>query len=389
MVKGFVAMALVFAACGGSSSGTPSPSATGTPIKVMVTSPFSGANSVTNYPEIIPAVNARAAAVNTAGGINGHPIQVESCDDQTNANLAASCARQAVSDGVVAVIGGFSLNVAQQLPILEQAGIPIIGQTVGTIPEAQPKIAFPFASGDINWLGAGKALGQAGCKKLGVIALSGLAISRRLAGLASDSFMATGGTVVDTVLVPNSSPDYSPVVASLIGKGAECIAPVMGAGETLKVVTAVKQSGKNLRIAQPVSGITSTLQALGSQADGIIGIYPAHLVTDDVPAIKTAVAEIKKYGGSDVKLSAGTAIWGPAKVLFEAMKSIKGDITAASVLDALSKVSRGVSDFYAPIDFTHPGPDPTQPRAVNYSYLTWTVTNGAFKLTSPSFISAK
>jgi len=384
-----IAAAFVVVACTGSSgSGTPT-AATGTPIKVMATSPFSGAASITNYPEMIPAVKARAAAVNAAGGINGHPIQIETCDDQTNANLAANCARQAVTDGVVAVIGAFGLNVTQQLPILEQAGIPIIGQTTTGPPEAQSKIAFPFYTADANWAGIARALAQTGCKKLGIVAISASAASRRFAGLANDAFSGTGGTTVDTVLVPSSVPDYSPTVAALIGKGADCIAPILGATEETKFVTAVKQSGKSIKLAGTTSGLKATLEPLGSQADGIMAVNQFHLVVDDVPAVKAAIAEIKKYQGSDAQLGVGTAAWGTAKVLFEAMKSIKGEVTAASVIDALNKVSRGVSDFAAPIDFTRPGPDPAQPRAFNWSYLTWTVTSGAFKLTSPGFLAAK
>jgi len=386
---GLVAIAIVSAACGGGGPSTTGSATTGTPVKVMVTSPFSGANAVTLYPEIIPAVKARVAAVNAAGGINGHPIQLQTCDDQGDANLAANCARQAVSDGVVAVIGGFSLNLAQELPILEQAGISIFGQASISPTDAQSKVAFPFSSGDVTWPAIARALAKAGCKRLGLAALSGNATSKRFATNANDAFVATGGVVVDTVLLPPTSADYSPVVASLISKGSECMAPVLGAGEAAKFVTAVKQSGKNIKLAGTTNTMKAIVQALGSQADGILVVNQFYLTSDDVPAVKAAIAEIKKYAGNDVALNTGTSVWGTSKILFEAMKTIKRDITAASVLDALNKVSGGVSDFYAPIDFSKPGPDPMQPRAVNWKYVTWTVTNGAFKLSSPEFLSAK
>ncbi len=87
------------AACGsGSGSG-----GSGGSIEIMsfgTTSSSSGSNA----PEGDVAIRAAIKAVDDAGGINGRKVTVVSCNDQADPNQAATCARQAVSDKVAAVV---------------------------------------------------------------------------------------------------------------------------------------------------------------------------------------------------------------------------------------------------------------------------------------------
>ena len=90
--------------------------------------------STFSYPEGQTAIEAAAMSLNAAGGINGHPIQVAACNDQGDPNVAAQCARQAVSDGDVAVLGSYSQNAGQVLPILQAANIAYVGATAHRSP---------------------------------------------------------------------------------------------------------------------------------------------------------------------------------------------------------------------------------------------------------------
>ena len=74
----------------------------GTPIKVMQIATLTGPSN--NVPQDADAGKATAKAINAAGGVNGHPIVLEVCDDKFDPNQAADCARQAVSDNVAAVV---------------------------------------------------------------------------------------------------------------------------------------------------------------------------------------------------------------------------------------------------------------------------------------------
>ena len=74
-------------------------------VKVFVTGPFSDPTFA--VPEALSGAQAAAAAINKAGGINGHSIQIVSCNDQLSPNSATTCADQAVSDHVTAATGFF------------------------------------------------------------------------------------------------------------------------------------------------------------------------------------------------------------------------------------------------------------------------------------------
>jgi ABC-type branched-subunit amino acid transport system substrate-binding protein len=85
-------------------------------------------NSASSGAPALPSVVIAAArGMNRAGGLHGHPIGVEFCDDKFDPNQSATCARQMINDGVIALIGGNSSFDGVSQPILEAAGIPMIG----------------------------------------------------------------------------------------------------------------------------------------------------------------------------------------------------------------------------------------------------------------------
>jgi ABC-type branched-subunit amino acid transport system substrate-binding protein len=76
-------------------SGAASSTATKSPIDVgLVTSLTS--TSLAPYPQVATAQKAAIAYINSVGGINGHPLVANQCDDQDQANVAAACAAAAV-----------------------------------------------------------------------------------------------------------------------------------------------------------------------------------------------------------------------------------------------------------------------------------------------------
>src|SRR5262249_40779792 len=83
----------------GSGSGR---AATGTPSKVGIMCSCTGAARVAE-PLVTNGYHAWAQATNDAGGINGHPIQLITEDDQATPGLAVTKAHELVSEGVVAV----------------------------------------------------------------------------------------------------------------------------------------------------------------------------------------------------------------------------------------------------------------------------------------------
>ena len=82
-------------------SANSSSSSGGSPIKVMMVGTIS--SEAFSFPETVNAAQALADQTNAAGGINGHKIQILTCNDQIDPAVAAACGRKAVADHVSAV----------------------------------------------------------------------------------------------------------------------------------------------------------------------------------------------------------------------------------------------------------------------------------------------
>lgn len=99
------------------------------------------------------------------GGINGHPLEVVSCDTDTTPERAQSCANTFVEKKVVAVMDGYNLSSSAALPALTAAQIPLVGMipfdsVTGSKAENRVFFAAPQASFLIGALQAFKAAGK-------------------------------------------------------------------------------------------------------------------------------------------------------------------------------------------------------------------------------------
>src|ERR1700737_1716063 len=90
-------MSAALAACGSSSKpagSAPSSGSAGTssaPIKLMVIGELS--SPAISAPQLGRGAQAAINSVNAAGGVNGHKLELLSCNTQTDPNVAAGCAR--------------------------------------------------------------------------------------------------------------------------------------------------------------------------------------------------------------------------------------------------------------------------------------------------------
>jgi branched-chain amino acid transport system substrate-binding protein len=118
MLSGVIAMAC----SSGSSSGSSAQGSTST-VKIAVEGPMSGSQAETGN-DMWRAVSLLVNSVNDQGGVLGHHIQLVRVNDQADSSIAASVARNAIAQHVVAVIGPYNSSVGLvNLPIYEAAGV--------------------------------------------------------------------------------------------------------------------------------------------------------------------------------------------------------------------------------------------------------------------------
>ena len=104
------------------------------------------AGSVAAYPEGKASALAAQSFINDyLGGVDGHPLKIDTCSTDGTQTSDQSCAQQMVTDKVAYVQSGISFNSFAWDSILGPAGIPIIGFNPFTGPEYLDKQALAFS----------------------------------------------------------------------------------------------------------------------------------------------------------------------------------------------------------------------------------------------------
>ncbi|MFI7344149.1 ABC transporter substrate-binding protein [Streptomyces sp. NPDC050085] len=115
------------------------------PVTVMTWAPEG--TYATNMPGMPAMAQAYGRWVNAHGGIAGHRVKVVTCNDHNDTVGAARCARAAVDQHVVAVVGSYSQHGRAFLSPLESAGIPYIGGYGVSDAEFTSPLSYPVNGG--------------------------------------------------------------------------------------------------------------------------------------------------------------------------------------------------------------------------------------------------
>ncbi len=146
------------------------PGATGgsrEPVTVMTWAPDQ--TRATNMPGMPAMAQTYARWVNSQGGIDGHELRVLTCNEQNTTAGAAACARRAVRENAVAVVGSYSQNGRAFMAPLEAAGIPYIGGYGIAEDEFTSPLSYPV-NGGVASLVAGHGMQLAGsCDKVSLV----------------------------------------------------------------------------------------------------------------------------------------------------------------------------------------------------------------------------
>ncbi|WP_107105954.1 ABC transporter substrate-binding protein [Streptomyces sp. Root431] len=146
------------------------PGATGgsrEPVTVMTWAPDQ--TRATNMPGMPAMAQAYARWVNSQGGIDGHELRVLTCNEHNTSAGAAACARRAVREKAVAVVGSYSQNGSAFLAPLEAAGVPYIGGYGISEDEFTSSLSYPVNGGQDSLIaGHGMQLAES-CRRVSLV----------------------------------------------------------------------------------------------------------------------------------------------------------------------------------------------------------------------------
>jgi ABC-type branched-subunit amino acid transport system substrate-binding protein len=354
-------LGLLATSCGGGDSDSTSdeaateetaPALTGEPIKLMTVTTLNAAGPT--YQNIANTAKAYESYVNARGGIGGRPIEVIVCDEQFDPAVAATCARQAVEENVVAVVGSFTFFAESIVPVIEKSSISWFGPCCPITPsELTSKYSFPIGNQPMYAVGAIKhAIEVDKCEKLNAVIIDG---GQVFIPPMENAMKAYGKKFGEIVIISGVAQDYSAEVAKATS-GVDCVATVISETPYITWNTAWTQSGTTARQYGP-QGNLNEVSAKGNEestdGDVIAGMYP-DISTDAWSEFRLALDEAGLDTTTvDYNSLGGMGTWA-AYVGFKMIaETISGEITATSFFEAASNTSSlDLGGMVPVLDFT-------------------------------------
>src|SRR5580698_2413806 len=367
------------AAAGSSVFGTPK-KATGTPYVFGMINDETGA---VTFPEARQGSIAAADYVNDyLNGINGHPIQIDSCVGDGTPATAARCANQLVADHPLAILGAADVGAPASIPIYAHANLAYLGGIPFTpVPEtAANSIQFWSVSVGDNAAAAVYAAKTLGIKSVAIVYFSN-AQGESLLPQITPVFKAAGVTTVKDIPLSPTSPDPSPQAALVLASGAELayIDIPNGCGNVLKSLKSVGYTGKLMGIDP--CGAPPVISAAAGGAEGMYIASPFILQTGSSAQAQLFQAAMKKWAAPGTLIdSISTAGFATVMNVQQVLSTITGTPTTATILAAFKAGTH--SNF-----LSHPYTCNGQalkgaPAICNDYYLMNQIENG--QLTQPS-----
>ncbi|MFE6070883.1 ABC transporter substrate-binding protein [Streptomyces sp. NPDC056525] len=198
------------------------------PVTVMTWAPDQ--TRATNMPGMPAMAQTYARWVNSQGGINGHELRILTCNEHNTTTGAAACARRAVREKAVAVVGSYSQNGRAFMAPLEAAGIPYIGGYGISEDEFTSPLSYPVNGGQASLIaGHGMQL-AASCRKVSLVRPDTLAGDKFPELLNSGLRKASHRSAIDIPAVEDAA-EYTESASKAREKAGDedgCVTAVLG-----------------------------------------------------------------------------------------------------------------------------------------------------------------
>ncbi|MFD9355596.1 ABC transporter substrate-binding protein [Streptomyces sp. NPDC060031] len=308
-------------------------------------------SKATNMPGMPAMAKAYERWVNSKGGINGHKLRVLTCNEHNTAVGAADCARKAIAEKAVAVVGSYSQHGRAFMAPLEAEGIPFIGGYGVSSEEFQSTLSYPVNGGQpVLLAGAGHQLGRA-CGEVALVRPDTLA-GDSLPVLLNAGLKTNKMAEADDIRADEDSADFAPqareaLAGSSGGKDRGCVAAVLGE-HTETFFDAFRRADVQHKKPQISSVLGSVSQSVVDRTGGkdspfegayLTSWYPVS--TDPLWAPMRQVISDQGFGEDslDADDTGAQTTWIAYTVLSEVVKRFKdGDrITARKLARALNQ----------------------------------------------------
>ncbi|WP_435246221.1 ABC transporter substrate-binding protein [Streptomyces sp. NRRL F-5630] len=334
------------------------------PVTVITWAPLR--TTGTNAPGMTAMARAYERWVNSAGGIGGRKLRVLVCDEGNESVAAAECARRAVREKAVAVVGSYSEQDAAVFSPISLAGIPYLGGYGLTHEEFVNPDSYPVNGGLPALVAAQGAQLAPHCDRVALVRPEGVPGDAWPQLLRAGLRGAGGrGEVVDLPVAAGSS-DYTAQAGQVLDRlapapaGRRCVSVALG-DSTAAFVDSFRRlapAGGTGTGAAPAVRLGSVLgsvsQRLVDRSGGASGPYEGAAVTGWYPPASdprwaTMKKVIARHAFGDQTIDPADAGVQTTWIAYTALRRIvaslgEGPVTARTVrgaLDTGTKVTTG------------------------------------------------
>jgi branched-chain amino acid transport system substrate-binding protein len=346
------AMMLVVGAC--AQAGGPSEDqGDGGPIKIGLLQPLSGSVSAAGI-AVRDGAEIALDEINEEGGINGRQLELVVEDDQNDPAVCTSAANKVITrDQVVGVIGGWGSSCTLAIiPVIERNEIPLLVETSSSF-----TITDPNESGN-EWtfrLNAptpmeaaalqGKLVPTLGFKDVFVLAVNN-DWGRGSAEAYGPLVQQQGGSIVGTEYFEEEAENFAPLVTNLAQSQASSTIITTDAAQIALMLEQMQAKGLDTKVLTTGGSNfpDKIIDLAGEEAVAntyhtvfFAGAYDPKLSA--VPDQASSFVEEWETRGHDfIEIGEGARGYDAVYTMAEAVKSIEGDVTPASLRDALKNV---------------------------------------------------
>ena len=292
--------------------------------------------------------------VNAHGGIGGRPLQINFCDGKGTSTGSAACAREAISNEVVAVVGSFSYGGDAITPVLEKGQTALFGNccTVAASELVSP-ISYPIGNAPTWSAGLVNRAVEEGCKHINAVLVEGAESFEPVIAGAAEKL---GTKIGKFVTLPAVAQDYTPQVAEAESGEADCIIMVVSESNYPAWMPAFAQSGKTPRLYGPQGNFneksTKGFEELVA-GDIVGGVYP-DIHSAAWEEFRNALTEYNADPELDYNSLAGLGTWAAYEAFKQIVEGMSGEVTHDTFLKALETAKVELPGKIPPIDFGKP-----------------------------------
>jgi len=365
--------------------------ATGTPIKIGFVNTNSGPSAI---PAIRTGTELAVKRINDFdNGINGHPIDLDSCSTDGTPESSAACANKLVADKVAVVIEGEDVGTDAKIPILRDAGIALIGNTTAGTSQSFNQDAFFFSPAATTYPTSEVDLAaHEGVKKLALVAPD-----LPLVPIVLEVARKQGrrdGVDVQLVKFDPAAPDFDAVIAAAKSNGSDGIAMIAIDEWCNGLIHSAQSAGYTGKI--DLGECLEFSSVIGAkQTAGMYTITTAWKPSARADAPADARKIIDQYEAAMIKAGKRDQINRLAWIGYigavqsaSALRTVKGDYTAANVMDTMRNLENVANPVGEPIT-CKPRPQPgTSGCAAGWLWFVQR-PDGTAKLVSNGFVAPK